>query len=192
LDNSPSSPFSFDEYVLLSPSSINHDWTSRTICAIIAPKLAVPLLLRGPFLSHNCLVIDHESRTCIAKSANYDLLNPPKHTPQVKVQIPSLNEIQRVRKNVVKELKSILNDRHKINEKNTTSETPNVAGLLRRRIDTLAFIEKNKEQLDRLDKEMRRKYEDRFPNDIPHIDQLPTDIVHRIKLKDPNKIIQCR
>jgi hypothetical protein len=97
-----------------------------------------------------------------------------------------------VRKNVVKELKSILNDRHKINEKNTTSETPNVAGLLRRRIDTLAFIEKNKEQLDRLDKEMRRKYEDRFPNDIPHIDQLPTDIVHRIKLKDPNKIIQCR
>jgi len=76
IDNS-SSPFSFSEYVLLSPSSINHDWTSRTIRAIVAQKLAVPLLLGGPFLSHNCLVIDHDLRTCIAKNANYDLLNPP-------------------------------------------------------------------------------------------------------------------
>jgi hypothetical protein len=67
-----------------------------------------------------------------------------------------------------------------------------VVTLLRRRIDTLAFIEANKKHLDRLDKEMRRKYEDRFPDDIPHIDQLPTDVVHRITLKDPNKIIQCR
>ncbi|KAG1857406.1 hypothetical protein F4604DRAFT_1589940, partial [Suillus subluteus] len=160
MDNS-SSPFSFSEYVLLSPSSLNHDWTSRMIRAIIAPNLAVPLLLGGPFLSHNCLVIDHDSRTCIIKDSNYDLLNPPEQKPRVKV-------------------------------KNTSSETPNVVGLLRRRIDTLAFIEANKEHLERLDKEMRRKYEDRFPDDIPHIDQLPTDIVHRITLKDPNKIIQCR
>jgi len=77
--NPSSSPFSFSEYVLLSPSSINHDWTSRTIRAIIAPDLAVPLLLGGPFLSHNCLVIDHDSRTCIVKGSNYDLLNPPTH-----------------------------------------------------------------------------------------------------------------
>jgi len=39
---------------------------------------------------------------------------------------------------------------------------------------------------------MRRKYEDRFPEDIPHIDQLPTDIVHCITLKDLNKVIQCQ
>ncbi|KAG0706782.1 hypothetical protein DFH29DRAFT_995651 [Suillus ampliporus] len=80
MDNS-SSPFSFSEYVLLSPSSVNHDWTLRTICAIIAPDLAVPLLLGGPFLSHNCLVIDHDRRTCIAKDSNYNLLNPPAYKP---------------------------------------------------------------------------------------------------------------
>jgi hypothetical protein len=61
MNNSSSSPFSFSEYVLLSPSSINHDWTSHTIHTIIMLSLAVPLLLGGPFLSHNCLVIDHTS-----------------------------------------------------------------------------------------------------------------------------------
>ncbi|KAG2738432.1 hypothetical protein P692DRAFT_20709328, partial [Suillus brevipes Sb2] len=156
--DSSSSPFSFSEYVLLSPSSVNHDWTSRAIRAIIAPDLAVPLLLGGPFLSHNSLVIDHDQRTCIPKNSDYDLLHPPSYEPQrVKVKIPNHQEIRRLRKKVVVELKNA-----------------------------------NKEQLDRLDKEMRRKYEDRFPEDIPHINQLPTDIVHRITLKDPNAIIQCR
>ncbi|KAG2337937.1 hypothetical protein BDR05DRAFT_952292 [Suillus weaverae] len=93
MDNSSSSPFSFSEYVLLSPSSINHDWTSHTIRAIVAPRLAVPLLLGGPFLSHNCLVIDHDCRTCIVKDSNYDLLNPPEHTPRVKVHIPSRHDL---------------------------------------------------------------------------------------------------
>ncbi|KAG1849853.1 hypothetical protein C8R48DRAFT_778448 [Suillus tomentosus] len=53
------SVYCFSEYVLLSPSTIDHGWTSRTIRAIIAPKLAVLLLLGGPFLSHNSLIIDH-------------------------------------------------------------------------------------------------------------------------------------
>ncbi|KAG2737936.1 hypothetical protein P692DRAFT_20760337, partial [Suillus brevipes Sb2] len=155
--DSCSSTFSFSEYVLLSPSSINHDWTSRTIRAIIAPNLAVPLLLGGPFLSHNCLVIDHDSRTCIVKDSQYDLFNPPVHAERVKIVIPTTREVVQLRKRVVKELKTA-----------------------------------NKEHLERLDKEMRQKYEDRFPDDIPHIDHLPTDIVHRIKLKDPNTVIQCR
>jgi len=192
INNSSSSLFSFSEYVLLSPSSINHDWTSRTIRAIVAPKLAVPLLLRGPFLSHNCLIIDHESRTCIVKDDNYDLLNPLKHKPKIKVQIPTRQELSHLCKDVVNELKNVLNDCLNKYDDDTVSETPNVASLLRQRIDTLAFIENNKEHLKRLDKEMRRKYADRFPDDIPHIDKLPTDIVHHITLKDPNKIIQCR
>jgi hypothetical protein len=59
--NNSTSSFSFSEYVLLSPSSLNHDWVSHTVHAIIAPNLAVPLLLGGPFLLHNSLVIDHSS-----------------------------------------------------------------------------------------------------------------------------------
>ncbi|KIK32494.1 hypothetical protein CY34DRAFT_101398, partial [Suillus luteus UH-Slu-Lm8-n1] len=154
--NSSSSTLSFSEYVHLSPSSLDNGWHSRTIRAIIAPKLVVPLLLGGPFLSHNCLIIDHELRTCINKESDYDLLNPPKRVHHVHTPIPSKRDLYRLRKDVMHELQH------------------------------------NKEQLDRLDAEMRRKYEDRFPSDIPHIDNLPTDIVHRIRLKDPNKIIQCR
>jgi hypothetical protein len=81
MNDSSSSPFSFSEYVLLSPCSINHDWTSCMIHAIIMPKLAVPLLLEGPFLSYNSLVIDHSSHTCIVKTLDYDLLNAPKREP---------------------------------------------------------------------------------------------------------------
>jgi len=131
INNSSLSLFSFSEYVLLSPSSINHDWTSRTIRAIVAPKLAVPLLLGGPFLSHNCLIIDHESRTCIVKDANYDLLNPPKHEPKIKVQIPTRRVLSHLRKDVVNELKNVLNDRLNKYDDDTVSETPNIASLLR-------------------------------------------------------------
>jgi len=131
ISNSSSSPFSFSEYVLLSPSSINHDWTSRTIRAIIAPGLAVPLLLRGPFLSHNCLVIDHDSRTCIVKNSEYDLLNPPIYKPKMKTPIATRHELKRLRKDVICELKSVLQNRHDDNEKETTSESCNVIALLR-------------------------------------------------------------
>lgn len=131
----------------------------------------------------------------MVKGSNYDLLNPPTCARKGKVHIPSRHQMLLLRKTVVNELKTALDNRQNTNEMDTTIDTPNtpyVASLLRERIDTLAFIENNKEQLDRLDREMRRKYIDRFPNDIPHIDELPTDIVHRITLKDPNKIIQCR
>lgn len=186
------SSFSFTEYVHLSPSSVNYDWRSRTIRAIIAPNLAVPLLLGGPFLSHNCLLIDHEVRTCIDKTSDYDLLNPPTRVERIHNPIPSRREILHLRKNVISQLQSVLSTRHDEHEICTISTTPNVGSLLRERISTLAFIEKNKEHLERLDSEMRRKFEDRFPDDIPHVDELPTDIVHRIRLKDPNQIIQCR
>lgn len=69
--NSP--PFSLHEYVRIKPTSLNCDWTSQTVKAVIAPNLCTSLLLGGPFLSHNRIVIDHELRTCIAKDSLYDL-----------------------------------------------------------------------------------------------------------------------
>jgi hypothetical protein len=69
--------FMFDEWVPLSIVSSNQSRTSHTCRAILAPNLCVPLLLGGPFLALNQLVIDHESRTCIDKKSGYDLFNPP-------------------------------------------------------------------------------------------------------------------
>lgn len=36
------------------------------------------------------------------------------------------------------------------------------------------------------------KFTDRFPADIPHIDDLPTDVLYRVRLKDANQSIQQR
>ena len=51
-------------------------WTSKSVTALIAPGLCVPVILGLPFLIHNCIVTDHAAHTCIDKNLNYDLLNP--------------------------------------------------------------------------------------------------------------------
>ncbi|KAG1880280.1 hypothetical protein C8R48DRAFT_587911, partial [Suillus tomentosus] len=79
-------PFFLHHYVKIKPSSLNGDWTSRTVKAVIAPQLCASLLLGGPFLAHNRVVIDHELRTCIAKESLYDLLNPP--VPSIPISSP--------------------------------------------------------------------------------------------------------
>ena len=42
--------------------------------AIVAPNLAYPVILGGPFLSSNKIVIDHEFGRVVAKDAKYQLL----------------------------------------------------------------------------------------------------------------------
>jgi hypothetical protein len=69
--------FVFVEWVPLTIISSDQSWVLRTCRAILAPHLCVPLLLGGPFLSLNSLVIDHKSHTCIDKKNGYDLFNPP-------------------------------------------------------------------------------------------------------------------
>ncbi|KAJ3474978.1 hypothetical protein NLI96_g12135 [Meripilus lineatus] len=59
---------------------------------------------------------------------------------------------------------------------------------VRQKIEQLAFIE----QLKQEDATMKKKYADRFPDDIPHIDDLPSDVLHRIKLTDANLTISRR
>jgi len=68
--------FLLDEWVPIMIISSDQSWTLRTCRAILAPNLSVPLLLGGPFLASNSLVIDHELRTCIDKKCGFDLLNP--------------------------------------------------------------------------------------------------------------------
>ena len=56
------------------------------------------------------------------------------------------------------------------------------------RIETLTL----QAELEKCNAEMRHKYADRFPADIPHVSQLPTDVYHRIKLKDAHQTITSR
>ena len=59
---------------------------------------------------------------------------------------------------------------------------------VREQVEELAFTE----QLKQEDANLKRQYVDRFPEDIPHIDELPTDVYHRIRLKDANLVISRR
>lgn len=100
--------FIFDEWVSVTLVSTNQSWTSRACRTILAPNLCVPLLLGGPFLSSNSLVIDHESHTCIDKKCGYDLLNPPQITRSITKPKPRYGpELKKLQKCVIADIKHI-------------------------------------------------------------------------------------
>lgn len=68
--------FSLSQYVRLSCLSLDSEFHSHSVCTIVTPCLCMPLLLGGPFLSINHIVIDHELRMCTNKDSGYDLFEP--------------------------------------------------------------------------------------------------------------------
>ena len=64
----------FTEWVRLRVFSNDQQWTACTVRAIVAPRLAFSVLLGGPFLKSNKIVIDHKLSQVIAKDVGYQLL----------------------------------------------------------------------------------------------------------------------
>jgi hypothetical protein len=64
------------EWVKLTLRDPSAYWTAKTVCAIVAPGLCSSVILGLPFLTHNNIVIDHNSCTTIDKSMGFDLLHP--------------------------------------------------------------------------------------------------------------------
>ena len=72
------------EYVKLSITSIDNTWTSRTVYALIAPGLCMPIILRLPFLIHNNIVTDHAApvyATLIYENPGLAMINPHRVFP---------------------------------------------------------------------------------------------------------------
>ncbi|KAG1855249.1 hypothetical protein F4604DRAFT_1932309 [Suillus subluteus] len=187
-------PFLLSHYVKLSCTSLDQAYTSRTVRAIIAPNLCTPLLLLGgPFLKHNRIVIDHELRTCIAKDTNYDLLQAPTVLSTTATKSPSTPafgpDLFWMKRNVVNELKHVLPELKDIvdNECEPVKDIDVVAAV-QSKIDNLLY----QAELKELDVRMKSEFKDRFPADIPHNDTMPKDVLFRINLKDANKIVQLR
>ena len=172
---------SLSQYVQLSCLSVDSVFRLQPVRAIIAPWLCTPLLLGGPFLSHNHIVIDHELRTCINKDTGYNLLNPPS-PPKQTCQWDW-------KKEVIKELKYQL----PMFKEECNAQCESVCG-----IDVITAIQCCIEQLVAVedlqcrDAAMKKEFEDRFPTDIPHIEHLPDDVLFHVQPKDANKIIQRR
>ena len=103
-----------NEWVKLQLYNTKSWWTLKTVCAIVAPGLCSPVILRLPFLSHNHIVIDHHAHTVINKESGFGLLNPtPPPTPlQPKMKLKDFFlQLQEDRKLMVAELKWICADR---------------------------------------------------------------------------------
>jgi hypothetical protein len=97
------------EFVILGITSIDQQWSSKHIRAIITPNLCMPLILGIPFLSHNNIVTDHALRSCVNKENSYNLINlkialplPPKTLPMTKRE-----ESKKNRKDYLKKLKEV-------------------------------------------------------------------------------------
>jgi len=65
---------------------------------------------------------------------------------------------------------------------------PYIISAIKERIEQLALTETLKTE----DRRMKQIFADRFPDDLPPVDDLPTDVYHRITLKDANRTFACR
>ncbi|KII87828.1 hypothetical protein PLICRDRAFT_73864, partial [Plicaturopsis crispa FD-325 SS-3] len=155
--------FELQEWVRIQFSSPDHAWVSRSVRAIVAPGLCAPVIIGQSFLSDNSIVIDYQQRSVVDKISDYNLLKPaPISRPKPKPSPKNLPKINKV-------------------------NTGTFVAAIRERIESLAFAEK----LKNLDGSFKTKYADLF-GALPHTDDLPTDVYHRMKLKDPLQIIACR
>ena len=82
---------------------MDQQWTAWTVRAIVAPKLAYPVILGGPFLKSNKIVIDHEFGKVIAKDALYQLIPLVADRPE-DVQVTPNPKERKTRQDLFREL----------------------------------------------------------------------------------------
>ncbi len=192
VSDSPSPACKLTEWVKLKPHDISAAWSSRTVCAIIAPSLCSDIILGLPFLAANQIVIDHHTRTVIAKQANFDLLHPtlpvPRNTPvpfaTIHLQTARVNHVDSralpfYHLSTDETSFAVLVDpeyEHLCNS--------DVITALRTNIERLAFLDR----LKSLHNEIKEEYKDVF-QPLPHAETLPTHTTCKIKLKNTDKVI---
>ena len=184
------------EWVKLKLRSEDHQWTARVVRAIVAPKLAYPVILGGPFLKWNKIVIDHELGRVTAKEDMYQLLPvlPDVLAAPTTLDVPVVEPLDMAPRvghaDVLLELRGRTRDRKGRLDRDSTTETSyaHLAKALGDRLYILAVWD----DFGRHEQEIREEFKDRFPDDIPHVTRLPDDVYHRFRLKDPEKVIKCR
>jgi hypothetical protein len=94
-------------FVILRATSIDKQWHSKPVCAIIAPNLCMPIIFGLPFLLHNSIVTDHAAHSCIDKKSGYNLLNPIPVSPLPKELSPfeKIKSLKALKEDLVNELK---------------------------------------------------------------------------------------
>ncbi|KAJ3925235.1 MAG: hypothetical protein NXY57DRAFT_863999, partial [Lentinula lateritia] len=152
------------EYINLKVSSTDGTFNSRSVPFIIAPGLCTQLLIGLPWLSHNNIIIDYSSRSCIHKPSGYNLLSPTPVSPcnLIRPKFPPCSV-------------------------SPSMNSPQVIASIRNKIDELAVSDILKAKEDALKQRYRTIFEP-----IPHVDDLPTSVTAKIELKDASKTIAAR
>ena len=172
------------QFVILRATSLDHVWTSRPVRALLAPGLCTPIIFGIHFLSHNHIVTDHAARSCIDKKNGYNLLHPetvlppqPSHPPNQKRKL-----IHKFKKLALSEVRTVCAARHPVvDSRLDVVKDIDIAAAIRSRVATLASLDSFREE----EAKIRKIYKDLF-EPIPHVNDLPSDCLAEINLKDPN------
>ncbi|KAJ3846177.1 hypothetical protein EV368DRAFT_53135, partial [Lentinula lateritia] len=171
--------FEATHYCKLSLDDPCAGWSSRSVRALIVPSLCYPMILGIPFLAHNFLATDYAVRTVIDKTSGFDLMNPsipfPRPTPTTPKQrhqaiVATYEDSLETKKSVMLELRAYFRDHPHLRRSDPVLPF-NVVAAIRSRIEHLSVIERLMKRGD----DIKTRYADVF-GDIPHIDDLPTDI----------------
>lgn len=200
---SPSSN-SLTDYVRITVSSPDFAWKSRAINAIVSPSLSCDLILGLDFLVSNTIVVDAESRTVVDKTTGFDLLHPPdpklaRCVPAVSPFVRRQSEARRIklgqratrelRKEVHVELNNLFaSDRKRFDMVSHTTSDRGLIASVHARIHHLAGLD----VLQKLDKKFKADFPDRFPQDIPHVRDLPHSVYHNIEITSGASITTSR
>lgn len=181
------------EYVHLRVKSHDSRFWSIGIPVCIFPCKTPNIILGLPLLKVNKINVHSNERTAIHKTLRYDLLNPtgvPGRAVPPRNMSPGerWSRVVAAMHSMIDQLCARLEQQQADVDRRT--HTP--------QYDPQPAIQMRIEQLERLqwlpdkDAELKLQYADRFPADIPHTDELPTDVYHAFRLKDPNKVIASR
>ena len=177
----------FSERVKLKTFSEDGRWTARVVRAVVAPDLAYPVILGGPFLKSNKILIDHKRDEVSAKDGDFTLVPGPQEGSRPEEVVGSPSGVGARREDLLQELQERTVVRRRDVDKSSTG-LKHFAKILDDRIRALAVWD----GLMRYEQELRTEFEDRFPADIPHVTKLPDDVFHRFRFKDPERVIKCR
>lgn len=186
------------EWVKLRLSSPCFSWTSKSVRAIVVPKLCYPVILGQPFLKLNALSIENDTDNVIHKPTGTNITCPRSTITEADVANAEADRRRRDREKTEMERVAFRKDwkerlmqglrewksekggegwEEREDERRKREEherTMKIVGAVRERCENLVLIERLKEE----DRKMKEKFRDRFPDDIPHISELPTNIYH--------------
>jgi len=180
-------PLRCTHYAKIDFTINNRVWKSEVFRARIVDDLPVPLILGNTFLFQHHIILDVRKRTGIDDRNKFNIVNPPKLAPRN--WLPDRTTPPPTPRKSPSPAPIALED----------CPEPPLAGYLlpapimatvRERIETLSL----QEILVERDARLRETYTDRFPLRLPDVvpSDLPTNIYHRIRLKDPNLVVKQR